>query len=30
MKRLMIPLLLMVSASAAAEQMRHSMHHGYF
>lgn len=30
MKRLMIPLLLMASASAAAEQMRHFMHHGYF
>jgi len=30
MKRLMIPWLMMVSASAAAEQMRHSMHHGYF
>tara|TARA_B100001105_G_scaffold231608_1_gene204438 strand:+ start:141 stop:419 length:279 start_codon:yes stop_codon:yes gene_type:complete len=30
MKRLMIPLLLMASASAGAEQMRHSMHHGYF
>jgi len=30
MKRLMIPLLLMASASAGAEQMPHSMHHGYF
>ena len=30
MKRLMIPLLLMASASAGAAQMRHSMHHGYF
>lgn len=30
MKRLMTALLLSASASVGAEEMRHSMHHGFF